>query len=65
MHLIANTAGIVAPSVTGFMVQATGGSYAGAFGLAGAIAVLGALSVAIFVRAPTGSGRLAPAINRA
>jgi len=57
VHLIANTAGIVAPSVTGFMVQATGGSYAGAFGLAGAIAVLGALSVAVFVRAPTGSGK--------
>ena len=31
VHLIANTAGIVAPSVTGFMVEATGGSYAGAF----------------------------------
>jgi ACS family hexuronate transporter-like MFS transporter len=52
VHLIANTAGIVAPSVTGFMVQATGGSYAGAFGLAGGIAVLGALSVVVFVRAP-------------
>jgi ACS family hexuronate transporter-like MFS transporter len=60
VHLIANTAGIVAPSVTGFMVQATGGSYAGAFGLAGGIAVLGALSVAVFVRAPAGSARLTP-----
>jgi len=64
VHLIANTAGIVAPSVTGFMVQATGGSYAGAFGLAGAIAVLGALSVAVFVRAPAGSGRLATVTTR-
>jgi nitrate/nitrite transporter NarK len=61
VHLIANTAGIVAPSVTGFMVQATGGSYAGAFGLAGGIAVLGALSVAVFVRAPAEAGRLVPA----
>ena len=61
VHLIANLAGIVAPSVTGFMVQATGGSYAGAFGLAGGIAVLGALSVAVFVRAPAGAGRLASA----
>jgi D-galactonate transporter len=61
VHLIANTAGIVAPSVTGFMVQATGGSYAGAFALAGGIAVLGALSVAIFVRAPSGVPALAPA----
>ena len=56
VHLIANTAGIVAPSVTGFMVQATGGSYTGAFGLAGGIAVLGALSVAVFVRAPAAGG---------
>jgi MFS transporter, ACS family, hexuronate transporter len=64
VHLIANTAGIVAPSVTGFMVQATGGSYAGAFGLAGGIAVLGALSVAIFVRAPAGSGGLAAVTTR-
>jgi hypothetical protein len=55
----------VAPSVTGFMVQATGGSYAGAFGLAGAIAILGALSVAIFVRAPASAVRLAPAVPRA
>jgi D-galactonate transporter len=57
VHLIANTAGIVAPSVTGFMVQATGGSYAGAFGLAGGIAVLGALAVAIFVARPGGGCR--------
>jgi ACS family hexuronate transporter-like MFS transporter len=64
VHLVANSAGIVAPSVTGFMVQATGGSYAGAFGLAGAIAVLGALSVAIFVRAPA-TARLTPATTRA
>ena len=59
VHLIANLAGIVAPSVTGFMVQATGGSYAGAFGLAGGIAVLGALSVAVLVRAPAASAGLA------
>jgi MFS transporter, ACS family, hexuronate transporter len=65
VHLIANTAGIVAPSVTGFMVQATGGSYAGAFGLAGAIAVLGALSVAVFVRAPATSPSLTQATTRA
>ncbi|WP_428542558.1 MFS transporter [Rhodopila sp.] len=64
VHLIANLAGIVAPSVTGFMVQATGGSYAGAFGLAGGIAVLGALSVAVFVRAPVGSVGLAAAGTR-
>ena len=62
VHLIANLAGIVAPSVTGFMIQATGGSYAGAFVLAGGIAVLGALSVAVFVRAPA---KDAPGLARA
>jgi MFS family permease len=56
VHLIANLAGIVAPAVTGYMVEASG-SFAGAFVLAGAIAVLGALSVVVFVRAPTKSGR--------
>jgi ACS family hexuronate transporter-like MFS transporter len=65
VHLIANTAGIVAPAVTGFMVQATGGSYAGAFGLAGAIAVLGALSVAVFVRSPIDAPGSAAATTRA
>jgi ACS family hexuronate transporter-like MFS transporter len=49
VHLIANTAGIVAPSITGFMVQASG-SFDGAFALAGGIAVLGALGVAFLVK---------------
>jgi len=56
VHLIANLAGIIAPAVTGYMVQASG-SFAGAFALAGAIAVLGALSVVVFVRAPRQFGR--------
>jgi MFS transporter, ACS family, hexuronate transporter len=51
VHLIANLAGIVAPSITGFMVQATGG-FSGAFLLAGAFAVVGALAVAVLVRTP-------------
>lgn len=53
VHLIANLAGIVAPSITGFMVQATGG-FSGAFMLAGAFATVGALAVAVMVRAPAG-----------
>jgi MFS transporter, ACS family, hexuronate transporter len=65
VHLIANTAGIVAPSVTGFMVEATGGSYAGAFGLAGGVAVLGALSVAVFVRSPASPREVRAATNQA
>jgi ACS family hexuronate transporter-like MFS transporter len=48
VHLIANIAGIIAPSVTGFLVQASG-SFTSAFVLTGAMAVVGALLVAVFV----------------
>ncbi len=51
VHFIANCGGIVAPLATGFIVQQTG-SFVSAFLLTGAIAVLGALGVAIFVRPP-------------
>lgn len=51
IHLIANLAGIVSPAVTGFLVQWTG-AFTSAFVLAGAVAVIGALAVAIWVRAP-------------
>lgn len=49
VHLIANCAGIVGPAVTGFIVQATG-AFTSAFLLAGGIALLGALAIAVFVR---------------
>jgi MFS family permease len=49
VHLIANCAGIVGPALTGFIVQATG-AFTSAFLLAGVVALLGALAVAIFVR---------------
>ena len=49
VHLIANIAGIIAPSVTGFLVQTTG-SFTSAFVLTGAMAVIGALLVAVFVK---------------
>jgi len=51
VHLIANLAGIVAPAVTGYLVEWTG-SFTSAFVLTGAIAVSGALGVAAFVRDP-------------
>jgi D-galactonate transporter len=51
VHFIANCGGIVAPLATGFIVQATGGFIA-AFIATGAVAILGALAVAVFVRAP-------------
>jgi MFS transporter, ACS family, hexuronate transporter len=49
VHFIANCAGILAPMVTGFLVQWTG-VFTSAFALAGAIAVLGAAGVAVFVK---------------
>lgn len=49
VHLLANTAGIVAPTITGFMIQATG-HYTGAFFLAGGLAITASLLVAIFVK---------------
>lgn len=61
VHLIANLAGIVAPAVTGFIVEWSGG-FAGAFVLTGGIAVLGALAVAVFVRGPARADT--PALSR-
>ena len=49
IHLIANTAGVIAPILTGFIVQYTG-NFIAAFILTGVIGVIGALCVAIFVR---------------
>ncbi|MEJ1975043.1 MAG: MFS transporter [Acetobacteraceae bacterium] len=51
VHMIANCAGIVAPAVTGYLVQWSG-DFTSAFILTGGIAVAGAVSVAVFVRAP-------------
>jgi MFS family permease len=51
MHLLANTAGILAPILTGFLVQWTG-VFTSAFILSGGVALAGAVAVAVFVRAP-------------
>lgn len=60
VHFCAACAGIVAPSITGFMVQSSG-SFASAFVLAGAVAFLGALGVLAVVRGPAvPSGQIAP-----
>ena len=59
VHFCAACAGILAPSITGFIVQSAG-SFAGAFILAGAVAFLGALGVLAVVRRPTApSGHIA------
>ena len=49
VHFLANLAGIVGPAVTGFIVKSSG-SFSSAFMLAGAIAIVGAAAVALFVR---------------
>ena len=51
VHFLANTSGIIGPAVTGYIVQYAGG-FAGAFLLAGAIGVTGALGVGFFGRVP-------------
>ena len=51
MHLLANTAGILAPILTGFLVQWTK-VFTSAFVLSGGVALAGAVAVAVFVRAP-------------
>ena len=48
VHLIANLAGIVAPAVTGYLVEWSG-SFTSAFALTGGIAIIGALGVALLV----------------
>jgi ACS family hexuronate transporter-like MFS transporter len=49
VHFLSNLAGIFAPSITGFIVQATG-SFTSAFLLTGVLAAVGALTVASFAR---------------
>jgi MFS family permease len=61
VHFLSNIAGIVGPAATGFIIKYAGG-YSLSFLLAGAIVVLGALAVLLFVRAPTSAaGRAAGA----
>lgn len=49
MHFLANTAGIIGPTLTGYIVD-TSGTYTAAFLLAGALAVCASLAVIRFVR---------------
>lgn len=57
VHLLANISGIIAPSVTGFIVQSTG-KFTSAFILAGALAIIGSLGVAFFVKPIVKSGEI-------
>ncbi|MFB5189574.1 MFS transporter [Alicyclobacillus fastidiosus] len=49
IHAIANVSGIIAPTVTGVIVQSTG-SFVSAFLVAGILAIVGAVCVMLFVR---------------
>ncbi|WP_438938626.1 MFS transporter [Alicyclobacillus suci] len=49
VHMLANISGIIAPTITGFIVQFTG-SFSSAFLLAGILAVVGAICVAFWVK---------------
>lgn len=49
MHFLANTAGIIGPTLTGFLVERSG-TYTAAFLLAGGLAVFASLAVIRFVR---------------
>ncbi|WP_020201524.1 MULTISPECIES: MFS transporter [Cupriavidus] len=61
IHFIANLAGIVAPALTGFLVQWSG-NFKSAFLLTGLIAALGAILVAVCVRTPKRQPRFEPGI---
>lgn len=49
MHFLANTSGIIGPTVTGYIVEYTG-AFTSAFLLAGGLAVAGSICVALFVK---------------
>ncbi|MCB5280783.1 MAG: MFS transporter [Arthrobacter sp.] len=59
VHFCANLAGIIAPIVTGFLIQGLG-SWPAAFGLAAGLAVIGAIAL-ILVKAPTAGPADSPA----
>lgn len=61
MHFLANTSGIIGPTLTGFLVQFTG-SFTSAFLLAGLLTVIGAVCVARYVKplSPADTGANSP-----
>ncbi|MEK5097085.1 MFS transporter [Bacillus sp. FSL W8-0848] len=61
MHFLANTSGIIGPTVTGFIVEYSG-AFTSAFLLAGGLAVAGSLSVAFFVK-PIKADRLPQSVT--
>lgn len=58
MHFLANTAGIIGPTLTGYLIDTTG-TYSAAFLLAGGLAIFASLSVIFFVKPILKKGALA------
>lgn len=58
-HMLANLGGLAAPTITGFIIQATG-SYTGAFVLAGGIGISAALGVVVFLPWRSTAGQFMP-----
>ncbi|PWG58883.1 MFS transporter [Bifidobacterium catulorum] len=52
MHAVGNCAGILGPSITGFAVQLTGGSFVAAFMIAGVVGMVGAVGALLCIRKP-------------
>jgi ACS family hexuronate transporter-like MFS transporter len=65
VHLLANTSGMIAPILTGLIVEYTGGSFIAAFALAGAVGVIGAMSVAFFVKPINSTKQIHPSVSEA
>ncbi|MCZ0069491.1 MFS transporter [Bacillus sonorensis] len=61
MHFLANTSGIIGPTVTGFIVEYSG-AFTSAFLLAGGLAVAGSLCVVFFVK-PIKADRLPQSLS--
>ncbi|MFF7708816.1 MFS transporter [Pseudomonas sp. NPDC007930] len=60
MHGLANLSGIIAPTLTGVIIQSTG-TFASGFALAGVLGIIGALIVALFVGPRKANAALATA----
>lgn len=61
VHFCANLAGIIAPIVTGFLIQGLG-SWTAAFGLAAGLAIIGAIAL-VLVKAPVAGAKDAAPAN--
>lgn len=52
IHFIANCSGVLAPFITGMIIEKTGGQFISAFYISAAVSILGGIVLFIFVKAP-------------